>query len=307
MKILIIGAGYWGRKIINVLKNFKKVKKIYIYDPYEKNKYGDKTTLIKNFENKKNIKFAFIASPLKHHLYYLKKLKKLNVPIFVEKPTVNRGEIKKEMKLLKSLRVFTGYVYLYNKFIKQIRKIIVKEKSKPLFINFERKNLGPVRNDTSVLYDLASHDLSILNYLLNVKKIDNLKVLKNRFFNFSKNDDIFHILMKINDQTLVNINVTWFNAIKERKITIFFKHIIIHYDEMTNIITEKKITKNFYKREIYNVDHIKIKEKNYTSKNNNPLRTEILTFLKNNNYEFKENKIISLKTQKLLDKIYYKK
>ncbi len=307
MKILIIGAGYWGRKIITVLKNYKKVKKIYVYDPYETNNYRDKTILIKNFENKKDIKFAFVASPLKYHLYYLKKLKNLNIPIFVEKPTVNRGEIKKEIKLLKSLRVFTGYVYLYNKFIKKIKRIISKEKSKPLFINFERKNLGPVRNDTSVLYDLASHDLSILNYIINVNKINSLKVLKNKFFDFSKNEDIFHILMKINYQTLVNINVTWFNAIKERKITIFFNNKIIHYDEITNIITEKKITKNFYKKEIYNVDHIKIKEKNYTSKNNNPLKTEILTFLKNNNFEFKENKIISLKTQKLLDKIYYKK
>jgi predicted dehydrogenase len=307
MKILIIGAGYWGRKIIDVLQGIKKVKYIYVYDPYEQVKFGEKIIQIKKLKNLINIKFVFIAVPLKYHLYYLKKLKKLNVPFFVEKPLLNKGEIKNNIKLFNSLNIFTGYVYLYNKFIKKIKKIITKEKSSPLLISFERKNLGPVRNDTSVLYDLASHDLSILNYLFSIKKINYLKVLKNKFFKFSKNCDIFHILMKINKKTLINIHVTWFNAIKERKITIFFKNKIIHYDETTNIITEKKITKNFYKKEIYNIDHIKINEKIFLIKNNNPLKEEILTFLKKKNNDFKKNKKISFKTQKMLDIISSKK
>jgi len=307
MKILIIGAGYWGRKIINVLQKIKTIKYIYIYDPFEKKQFGEKTIRIQKLDNLINIKFIFIAAPLKYHLYYLKKLIKLEVPIFVEKPLLNKGEIIKNKKLLNSIRVFTGYVYLYNKFIKQIKKIIKKERSRPLLVSFERKNLGPVRNDTNVLYDLASHDLCILNYLFNIKKINQLKVLKKKIFKFSKNDDIFHILMKINKKTLVNINVSWFNAIKERKITIFFKNKIIHYDEITSIITEKKVTKNFYKKEIYNVDNIKINEKSFLIKNNNPLREEILIFLKNKDYDFKKNKIVSLKTQKLLDIVSYKK
>ena len=131
--------------------------------------------------------------------------------------------------------------------------------------------------------------------------------MKKKIFKFSKNDDIFHIFMKINQKTLININVSWFNAIKERKITIFFKNKIIYYDEITSMITEKKVTKNFYKKEIYNVDNIKINEKSFLIKNNNPLREEILTFLKNKDYDFKKNKIVSLKTQKLLDIVSYKK
>ena len=73
------------------------------------------------------------------------------------------------------------------------------------------------------------------------------------------------------------------------------------------MITEKKFKKNLYKNYIYNVDIIKINEKSFLIKNNNPLREEILTFLKNKDYDFKKNKIVSLKTQKLLDIVSYKK
>ena len=61
-----------------------------------------------------------------------------------------------------------GYIYMFNNYINFIKKFIQNKKNgKILYLKFERQNLGPIRNDVSVTYDLSSHDLSILFYFLN--------------------------------------------------------------------------------------------------------------------------------------------
>ena len=60
-----------------------------------------------------------------------------------------------------------GYIYMFNNYINFIKKFVTDKKNgKVLYIKFQRQNLGPIRNDVSVSYDLSSHDLSILYYFL---------------------------------------------------------------------------------------------------------------------------------------------
>ena len=69
-----------------------------------------------------------------------------------------------------------GYIYLYNSYIKKIKTIINKgELGQVKYIEIQRKNLGPIRNEIDSHLDLVSHDLSILKFLFNKKmKITNL-------------------------------------------------------------------------------------------------------------------------------------
>ena len=67
-----------------------------------------------------------------------------------------------------------GYIYIFNKYIKFIKKFISnKENGKLLYINFQRQNLGPIRNDVDVSYDLSAHDLSIIVYLSSENNLPN--------------------------------------------------------------------------------------------------------------------------------------
>ena len=51
--------------------------------------------------------------------------------------------------------------------VAKMLNLVNKKNGKLLYIKFQRQNLGPIRNDVSVSYDLSSHDLSILFYILN--------------------------------------------------------------------------------------------------------------------------------------------
>ena len=76
-----------------------------------------------------------------------------------------------------------GYVYCFNNQIDLLKKIIKKNLlGKILYISFSRQNLGPIRNDVDVDYDLTSHDLSIINkiygILPSIKSYEKYSILK---------------------------------------------------------------------------------------------------------------------------------
>ena len=75
----------------------------------------------------------------------------------------------------------SGYIYNYNVYINYIKKILQKNTlGKIKYLYFERTNLGPIRNDTSCIWDLASHDISTSIYLL--KNRPKIKMLRHIIF-----------------------------------------------------------------------------------------------------------------------------
>ena len=135
------------------------------------------------------------------------------------------------------------------------------------------------------------------NSKINIKKVDRYKYLN------SKNFDSYNIHLIVNNKISVIIEVNWLNVVKDRKISLFSDKSIIQYDELKDEIVERKIKNNFYSETLLNIDNIKHKTNTYNFQNNNPLKSELNSFLKPKNNVFKLNKKISLQTQKLLYRI----
>ena len=179
--IAIIGLGYWGTIVTNTIVSMGLFKKIFIYDSDTskiqilKKKFGSKVISINYDEIKKNkeINNIFLATPPKINFNILKSLIKEKKNILVEKPGMTNLKLfdllEKELKTYK-VKLSFGYIYLYNNYIRYIKKIIKSKKlGKIRYINFQRQNFGPIRNKVSATYDLATHDISILSFLLNSK------------------------------------------------------------------------------------------------------------------------------------------
>ena len=181
--IAIIGLGYWGTIVTNTLITMGLFNKIYINDTDSnkinliKKKFGNKVSYL-NFEEIKKrseIRYVFLATPPKQNFNILKLLIKSKKNILIEKPGMTSLKyfdlINKELKKNK-IKLTFGYIYIYNNYIRYLKKIIIsKQLGKIRYINFQRQNFGPIRNKVSAAYDLATHDLSILNYFLNKKII----------------------------------------------------------------------------------------------------------------------------------------
>ncbi len=238
-QIGIIGVGYWGTNIINVLHKLN-VKHIFCYDKNKENlkeikKKFPKIKIIDNlnFFLKLKLDGIVICVDTKYHFSIAKKCLISGFNIFVEKPVTNNQKDLRQLNKLSNLKkkfIMSGYIYFYNDHIRYIKKIIDKKKlGKILYLSFERSNLGPVRNDVSSSWDLSSHDIAISQFFFNQKlNISNFlghDILKKKI------KDITQFSGKIGD-IRVDFRSSWLNPEKIRKIIIIGKKRMLLYNEL---------------------------------------------------------------------------
>ncbi len=318
--IVLVGAGYWGTNITkNLIK--LKVRKIIICDKNYKNckilkQRFPKHVLINNnfkslIDDKKNEIFIFATPPSSNFNLINQALKK-NKKIFVEKPGFkNLNELKKlKVKFGKSLNKLSfGYIYMFNNYIRYIKKFIKNKKNgKLLYIKFQRQNLGPIRNDVNVSYDLSSHDISILLYLFNNK----IKLINSYDYNILRKDisDISSLSFKIKN-AYADINNSWLNPDKVRRIIVITSKKMLLFDEMKHVNKIKifnkyaqypkinKLKNNFFfkRAKIYEGNNFEPK-----IKDNDSLFDEIRYFISNKNKNIIDFKF-GFNVLNILDKI----
>ena len=318
--IAIIGLGYWGTIVTNALISLSIFKTIFICDNDRKKvnilkkKFGNKVIAIdqKGIINNDKIKNIFLATPPGSNFRILKLLINSKKNILIEKPGMTKlthfRQIKRILKKSKS-KVTFGYIYVYNNYIRYLKKII---RSKQLgiikYINFQRQNFGPIRNKVSAAYDLATHDLSILYYLFNKKVVlrnsINHDILRKGNFDISS-------LNLLSGNIKIDINVSWLNPEKIRKIIIIGSKKMLLFDEMNikepikiynNYVSFPKIdkfSKNYFNQSKY---IFKGSSKSIRLKNMKPLDNEIKEFINNQknftDINFSEKIIQTLKSIK---------
>lgn len=243
-KLAIVGSGYWGNNILSTL-NKLNLKKINVYDSNQKNLISTKVRFknIRIYRNldellsTKQIEAVIICAPVHVQYSIANKTLDYNKHVFIEKPVaLNSLKVKKlTYKAQKKKKILmSGYVYYYNNYINYIKNILDKKILGDIkFISFERLNLGPIRNNTSCLWDLGAHDLSILIKFfgknLLIKKFIKQNILNSKYYDMSL------VNVKINNTINVEIKSSWLHPEKVRRIVIIGKKKMLLFDEM-NII-----------------------------------------------------------------------
>ena len=307
--IVLVGAGYWGT---NIAKNLIKlnITKIIVYDSsiYNskllKKRFSKNIIISTNYKSlleKEDLRYFIFATPPSKNYKLINEALKFNKKIFLEKPgfkSLNELNLIKKKFPKESKSIMFGYIYMFNNYIKYIKKFIEnKNNGKILYIKFQRQNLGPIRNDINVSFDLSSHDISILFFLFNSK----IKLLSSNSHNILKKNisDISNLSFKIKE-FYSDINNSWLNPDKVRRLIVITSKKMLLFDEMK---ANKKI-KIFNKYAKYPKLN-KLKNKfffkgaqifegsNYEPKikENDPLYDEIKYFLNNKNINMDKHNI----------------
>lgn len=244
-----IGVGYWGPNLLRNLNTNKNIniKKIVEVDSLRIkfiNNNFPQIQVTKNFDevlNDKTIDAIVIATPAKTHFEL--GLQSLNAKkhILVEKPIATSVENTKKIFLTaekNNLIAMSGHTFLYNSAVRYIKKIIDSgELGEIIYIFSQRLNLGRVRSDINSLWNLAPHDISIIQYWLDNKKHNYINY--NGVSYIQKGiDDIGFLNIKYPGNILANIHVGWLCPNKIRKITLVGSKKMLEYDD----IAEKKIS-----------------------------------------------------------------
>ena len=252
-----IGVGYWGPNLLrNLIKN-KKCKVLSVADPSKERRqyvnslypavktYSETNEIIKD----PNIDAVVIATPVKTHYDITINSLKNGKSVLVEKPMATSVEDVENIEKLsneKNLTAMVGHTFLFNPAVNFIKKKINEGLLGEIrYIYSQRLNLGRIRSDVDALWNLAPHDISIIQYWLGDP--DPIKINKNGIDFIQKGiDDVSFLNIKYPDNIMANIHVSWLDPQKIRKMTIVGSKKMILYDDISDnkvLIYDKGIDK----------------------------------------------------------------
>jgi predicted dehydrogenase len=179
----LIGYGYWGEKIFRNLTEHGISGAITLCDNNQA-----KTATLKSlyqalhitlnsadiFSNNE-IDAVIISTPTSTHFNLAKQALLNRKHVLIEKPICTSiKEVQELMTIAKEneLVLMVDHIFLYNPVVRQLKNYITTDFiGKVNYIDATRINLGIYQEDTNVLWDLACHDISIINYLIEEKQI----------------------------------------------------------------------------------------------------------------------------------------
>lgn len=241
INIAVVGLGYWGP---NLVRNFLTIPGVSITSVCDSNPAmfqkikpfsSIKTVLdINDILNDKTIDAVAIATPLNTHFTLAKRSIMSGKHVLLEKPMAQTSTQSQELIELatKNKRILMiGHTFVYSQAVRQIKKIITrKDFGQVYYYDSTRINLGILQKDSNVIWDLAPHDFSIVNYLFDTKPIS-LFATGSRFVG-KKYEEIAHIVMKYENNMSAYINLSWLSPVKIRSIFIGGSKKMIVYDDI---------------------------------------------------------------------------
>ena len=307
LKTALIGFGYWGTKLARNFQNSESFNLVSIVDLNSINLASAKknyplTKISNNY--KKVIKddlidLVIISSPTSTH-YKIAKFALENFKhVLVEKPlSLKLSEVKRLNKIANKNKkmIFVDYPFLFSGTINFIKKIINKNTYGKIIEIESFREQAPIRNDVNVIWDLCTHDISILTYLLNSKpyaiQTTKKKNIKGPFC------DTAYINLKYSNNLNVLIKNAWISPTKIRLIKIKFEKAILYCDENEPLYKIKIYRNKSNKLINYNLE---IPEIDLTEPLSS-LASYINKSIKNNNNKLFQNKF-NEKVTRLLEKI----
>jgi UDP-2-acetamido-3-amino-2,3-dideoxy-glucuronate N-acetyltransferase len=243
MNVLLVGHGYWGKKIAKTLKQFQDLQ-LFIYDKAE-NELNIDDFLVKlpNFDH------VFIVTPEKTHYDLAKKFLVLGKNVFVEKPLCLEEEQAKELADLaisNKVVLFVDYIFLYDDFAKKIKEILDSELiGKVNKVSSIRSSSFVNKPNLLVTDDLMIHDLYLLRYFFN-NKISNSFSINSSSDSGLKQVDFSLIL---NNKINIDVFYSWLSQKSERKMIIFGEKGSIYWNKNESF-EELILSKNNKKEKI---------------------------------------------------------
>jgi predicted dehydrogenase len=221
----VIGYGYWGPNIVRNLDSLDSVHVAMICDQ-SANALGRArkahpnvhvTTDASELLESVDIDAVAVITPVWTHFGLAKRALQNGKHVFVEKPfTSNSSQAEELINLAErsDLRIMVDHTFLFTGAVKKIHQLIDDSTlGKLYYYDSTRVNLGLFQHDVNVLWDLAPHDLAIVDYLIGERPE---AIVATGASHLNGLTDVAYLTAYYPDNVIAHINVNWLSPVKVR-------------------------------------------------------------------------------------------
>src|SRR5215472_6241804 len=225
IRIGVIGYGYWGP---NIVRNFhthecSEVRLVCDQNPKAAERLRKAhpsipfTTDATEVLGSPDIDAVAVVTPVWTHYDLAKAALENGKHVFVEKPftcSVAQGEALVELADRKNLQIMVDHTFLFTGAVKKIRQLIDDGALGDLYYyDSLRVNLGLFQHDINVIWDLAPHDLSIMDHVIKAKPE---AVVATGEKHLNGVEDVAFITIYFPKRIIAHVNVNWLSPVKVR-------------------------------------------------------------------------------------------
>ena len=240
--VAVIGCGQWGP---NHIRNFQaepdsRVLYAVDSDPAKLDRMrslypGVKgTASLAEATAATDVNAVVVATPVSSHYEIVRQALAAGKHVLCEKPlceTVSEAEELVNLAKERSRILMVGHVFLFNPGIIKLKEFTDKgELGHLYYLSAVRTNLGPIRKDCNAAFDLATHDVSIFNWLLDSEPLE--VSATGASFLQANVEDVVSISMKYPDNVFATIQASWLNPKKVRQITVVGSQQMVTWDDL---------------------------------------------------------------------------
>ena len=242
IRVAVIGAGHWGPNLIRNFHNRERSEVAWVVDrdatrlAQVRSRFADVQTTGEADEALADpaVDAVVVATPARTHHGLAKAALERGKHVLVEKPIATSVDDGAELCALseRAGRVLAvGHVFLYNPGVQRVKRYLEDgHLGRVYYVSMVRTNLGPIRTDVDAAWDLASHDVAIVNYWLDAEPIA-VSAIGGTWINDGIADAVF-ATFRYRGNVFVNLHVSWLNPRKSRDITVVGERRMLTFDDM---------------------------------------------------------------------------
>jgi predicted dehydrogenase len=238
----VIGYGYWGPNLVRNFANTEEVQVVSVSDldwvklALVRRRHADVTVTAEFRDLLKDGRIDAIAIATPVHTHYDLALAALDAGkhVLIEKPLARSAEQAQhliEEAARRNLVLMVDHTFLYTPAVQKIRELIGDGALGDIYYyNGVRASLGLFQNDVNVIWDLAVHDISIIQYIFNEDPVAVSATAASHVPGSPEN--MAHITLFFRSSCIAQISVNWLSPVKVRQTFIGGSRKMIMYDDL---------------------------------------------------------------------------
>lgn len=228
-KIAVIGCGLWGRNIVRNFYNLEALHTVCDLDVDNLQKVQEQysgvniTSDLNEILSNPEITAVAVVTPSHTHFKLVKQVLESGRHVYVEKPISTSAQEAEDLKKLaqeKGLVLMVGHLLLYHPAVNRL-KMLVDEGvlGDVVYAQSDRLNVNYFKNDRSVMWDLAPHDVSMMAYVLGKEPV---QVISAVGCSSDRNEimDITHLSIEFEDGVIGQITDSWITPMKHVRLLV---------------------------------------------------------------------------------------